>query len=341
MASRKSILLAKTAFLSLLAMPALAESPISSFFNFSGEAKKDGAPAKKTPAAKAPAAAVAVEPEASMAIEVKKDSAVKGALEKAKTETGKAVTKSKDAGKADVVKPEETAITIETETKSEVGNPAEAKEEIKIGVKSDVKTETKTETKEEPKKAEEPKVETPKAVIVEEPIDEAKEQPKDAKKEELKRPIETNPPPPEDASVDYSKTLFGVAKANGAGMFVQLFTDAGLGLRLKGPGHQTVFAPSDAAFAKLGGKFLEDLKKKDNSDQLNAILTYHIVNGSLTTKELRGAINEPNASQGAILRIDGTGSDILVGSGKVTKSDISATNGTLHIIDTVQIPPTP
>ncbi len=112
---------------------------------------------------------------------------------------------------------------------------------------------------------------------------------------------------------------------------------------LKGPGPFTVFAPTDAAFKKLPAETLEDLLKPENKEKLSKILKYHVINGTSVTS---GDINNMTLPSQVItlsdlrLIVDKNGNTVKVNDAKVTVPDVSNTNGIIHIIDTVLLPPT-
>ncbi len=108
---------------------------------------------------------------------------------------------------------------------------------------------------------------------------------------------------------------------------------AGLVDALKGKGPLTVFAPNDDAFAKLPKGTVEDLLKPENRDKLTAVLTYHVVPGKI----LLGA-QSPATLEGQPLAIKTTGA-FEVNGAKVIATDVAASNGVIHVIDTVLTPP--
>ena len=112
---------------------------------------------------------------------------------------------------------------------------------------------------------------------------------------------------------------------------------AGLVETLKGAGPFTVFAPSDAAFAKLPAGTVENLIKPENKAKLAAILTLHVVPGKVMAADVAGKKATPASAQGEMLHVDGT-NGVIVNGAKVTAADISCTNGVIHIIDTVILP---
>jgi uncharacterized surface protein with fasciclin (FAS1) repeats len=112
---------------------------------------------------------------------------------------------------------------------------------------------------------------------------------------------------------------------------------AGLVETLKGKGPFTVFAPTDAAFAKLPKGTLDDLLKPENKAKLTAILTYHVVPGQVMAAQ---AAKLPSAKtvNGAMLTIHAKGGMVMVDNATVTTADIACTNGVIHVIDTVVLP---
>ncbi|NWG92851.1 MAG: fasciclin domain-containing protein [Parvularculaceae bacterium] len=133
-----------------------------------------------------------------------------------------------------------------------------------------------------------------------------------------------------------------VDTAVSAGQFTTLVAAvqaAGLESALRAPGPITVFAPTDAAFAALPAGTVDDLLKPENKDKLAAILTYHVANGKTKSKDLVGKRLEVTTLNGAKLSVDGT-NGVKVGPATVTKADNWASNGVIHVIDTVLLPPT-
>ena len=112
---------------------------------------------------------------------------------------------------------------------------------------------------------------------------------------------------------------------------------AGLVETLKGDGPFTVFAPTDEAFAKLPAGTVEDLLKPENKEKLVAILTYHVVPGKVMSSDIAGKKTEAKTVQGSMLEIDAT-DGVMIDNAKVIKADIVASNGVIHVIDTVVMP---
>ena len=106
---------------------------------------------------------------------------------------------------------------------------------------------------------------------------------------------------------------------------------------LKGDGPFTVFAPTDAAFAKLPEGTVETLLKPENKDKLVAILTYHVVPGKVNASQVVTMTSAPTAN-GAELAIRVDGESVFVNDSRVTATDIYASNGVIHVVDTVILP---
>ena len=131
-----------------------------------------------------------------------------------------------------------------------------------------------------------------------------------------------------------------VDTAVGAGQFKTLaaaLKAAGLVSTLKGSGPFTVFAPTDEAFAKLPKGTVEDLLKPENKAKLTAILTYHVVPGKVMAADV-AKISSAKTVQGEALTVQVQGSTVMVDAARVTKADVAAANGVIHVIDTVLMP---
>jgi len=132
-----------------------------------------------------------------------------------------------------------------------------------------------------------------------------------------------------------------VDTAVAAGQFKTLaaaLTAAGLVDTLKGPGPFTVFAPTDAAFAKLPAGTVDTLLKPESKAKLTAILTYHVVAGKVMDADVV-KLNEAKTVNGAIVAVKVDGGNVMINNAKVTTADIEASNGVIHVIDTVLLPP--
>lgn len=106
---------------------------------------------------------------------------------------------------------------------------------------------------------------------------------------------------------------------------------------LKGTGPFTVFAPTDAAFARLPKGMLGGLLEPRSRDRLTAILTYHIVPGTVVAAEV-ATMGTVVTMHGGTLPVTASRSGISVGGANVITADLDASNGVLHVIDTVLIP---
>ncbi len=127
-----------------------------------------------------------------------------------------------------------------------------------------------------------------------------------------------------------------VDTAVAAGNFKTLATAlqaAGLVATLKGPGPFTVFAPTDAAFAKVPKADLDALLA--DKAKLTAVLTYHVVPGKVMAKDVKAG--KAKTVQGSELTL-ATAGGVTVDNAKVTTADIAADNGVIHVIDTVLMP---
>jgi uncharacterized surface protein with fasciclin (FAS1) repeats len=132
-----------------------------------------------------------------------------------------------------------------------------------------------------------------------------------------------------------------VDTAKQAGSFTTLVTAvkaAGLVQALKGDGPFTVFAPSDEAFAKLPQGTLEALLKPENKEKLASILTYHVVSGKVMSDDVKAG--RVTTLQGSQLNISAAAGGWMVDQAKIVKTDVTASNGVIHVIDTVIMPET-
>jgi uncharacterized surface protein with fasciclin (FAS1) repeats len=132
-----------------------------------------------------------------------------------------------------------------------------------------------------------------------------------------------------------------VEVAQGAGQFNTLVAAAkaaGLAGALSAPGAKTVFAPTDAAFAKLPKGTVENLLKPQNKAKLRAILSYHVVGGkTLLAKDIPAGSTHVRTLNGQQLTVKKHGG-VSVNGSKVVKADVKADNGVIHVIDKVLLP---
>ncbi len=110
---------------------------------------------------------------------------------------------------------------------------------------------------------------------------------------------------------------------------------AGLVETLSGPGPFTIFAPTNAAFAKLPAGTVESLLKPENKDKLIAILTYHVVPAQVLAKDVKAGAAPTVNGKTVTLATDG---GVTVNGAKVIAADLVGTNGVSHVIDTVILP---
>lgn len=127
-------------------------------------------------------------------------------------------------------------------------------------------------------------------------------------------------------STDFLSTLVAAVKA---GDLVET---------LKSDGPFTVFAPTNDAFAALPEGTLESLLKPENKEKLIAILSYHVVPGSVKSTDLSDGMNATTV-QGSDIKVGISGSGVKINDASVTSADIMASNGVVHVIDKVILPP--
>jgi len=127
------------------------------------------------------------------------------------------------------------------------------------------------------------------------------------------------------ASTDFLSTLVAAVKA---GDLVDV---------LKGDGPFTVFAPTNEAFAKLPAGTVEELLKPENKAKLVEILTYHVVAGKVKSTDLKDGQKEKTV-QGQEITVSLKDGKAMINNATVTAADIEATNGIVHVIDTVIMP---
>ena len=114
-----------------------------------------------------------------------------------------------------------------------------------------------------------------------------------------------------------------------------LLQEAGLAGTLEGKGPFTVFAPTDAAFAKVPKATLASLMK--NKAKLRAVLLYHVVTGKVTAAQAM-KLHSAKTLEGKSLTVRINGGKVIVGGATVTKADVMASNGVIHVINKVLIP---
>lgn len=152
----------------------------------------------------------------------------------------------------------------------------------------------------------------------------------------------STPPTPssgEPTTATPNDNVVALAAANGSfKTLTEALKSAGLTETLSGEGPFTVFAPTDEAFAALPQDALQELLKPENKEVLVKILTYHVVPGKVTSSDLKtGAVK--TVEGGAVdVKID-SATGVMVNDAKVVQPDIQASNGVIHVIDKVILPP--
>jgi uncharacterized surface protein with fasciclin (FAS1) repeats len=134
--------------------------------------------------------------------------------------------------------------------------------------------------------------------------------------------------------------LVAVATSNGQfNTLLAAAAAAGLVETLQGPGPFTLFAPNDAAFQALPAGTVEGLLKPENKEKLAGILTYHVVPGSVASSSLTGVADVATVN-GATVKIDASTAGVVkINDAMVVAADVPASNGVIHVIDKVIMPP--
>jgi len=136
-----------------------------------------------------------------------------------------------------------------------------------------------------------------------------------------------------------SKDVVDTAVANGSFKTLAAALEAaGLVETLKGAGPFTVFAPTDAAFAKLPAGTVENLLKPENKDQLRRVLTYHVVSGKVGSADVT-KMRSAKAVSGDTISVAVKDGKVMINNATVVTADVGASNGVIHVIDTVILPP--
>jgi len=132
-----------------------------------------------------------------------------------------------------------------------------------------------------------------------------------------------------------------VATAQAAGSFNTLVAALAAGdlvTTLKGTGPFTVFAPTDAAFSRLPAGTVETLLQPENKAMLQSVLTYHVIAGKVMAADVV-TLTSANTLQGAAVTITVTGTTVKVNDATVVQTDVEASNGVIHVVDAVLLPP--
>jgi uncharacterized surface protein with fasciclin (FAS1) repeats len=156
--------------------------------------------------------------------------------------------------------------------------------------------------------------------------------------ETTEAPAATEAPAEDGEDMDEAGTIVDVAVANGSfETLVAAVTAAGLAETLSSEGPFTVFAPTDDAFAALPEGLVDCLLLEENIDPLTAILTYHVVDGAVMSTDLTDG--PVPTLQGEEITVDLTDGVTLNDSVNVAAADVEASNGVIHVIDGVLVPP--
>ncbi|MDZ8107630.1 MAG: fasciclin domain-containing protein [Nostoc sp. DedQUE12a] len=146
-------------------------------------------------------------------------------------------------------------------------------------------------------------------------------------------------PQPGGTSETQGKNLLALAESNASfTTLTKALKAAGLTGALQGKDNLTIFAPTDAAFAKLPADAVRDLLKPENKEVLLKLLTYHVVPGKVLSSDLKSG--EVKSLEGGAINVKVDGANgVTVNDAKVTQADITASNGVIHAIDNVILPP--
>ncbi|BAM03222.1 fasciclin domain-containing protein [Phycisphaera mikurensis] len=134
------------------------------------------------------------------------------------------------------------------------------------------------------------------------------------------------------------KDLVGTALENGS--FTTLLAAAeaaGLVETLKSEGPYTLLAPTDAAFAKLPAGAIADLLKPENKEKLKSVLLYHVVDGKALAEDVSG-MSEVETLEGSMVEVSTEDGKVMLNDATVEAADVMASNGVIHVIDTVLMP---
>jgi len=156
------------------------------------------------------------------------------------------------------------------------------------------------------------------------------------------KPTTISPKPTEvrRGTVGKKSNIVEVAVANGSfKTLVAAVKAAGLVDTLSGKGPFTVFAPTDAAFAKLPAGTVETLLKPENKSALVKVLTYHVVAGKVEAKDIKDGSVLVKTVDGGSIKVTKSAKGVVIDNSKVVAADVKASNGVIHVIDTVLLPP--
>jgi uncharacterized surface protein with fasciclin (FAS1) repeats len=150
--------------------------------------------------------------------------------------------------------------------------------------------------------------------------------------------VPTTTETPTDPTATTGETIVDVAAANGSfNTLVAAVQAAGLEPTLSGEGPYTVFAPTDEAFAALPEGTVEKLTKPENQAALQQILSYHVVEGEVPAAEIQSG--PVGTVEGGDLEVTADAGEVTVNGASVVQPDVVASNGVIHVVDTVLLPP--
>lgn len=145
-------------------------------------------------------------------------------------------------------------------------------------------------------------------------------------------------PASEGTTTAQGETIVAVASANENFSTLEAALEAaGLTETLAGEGPFTVFAPTNAAFVALGKEKVQALLKPENKEKLIKVLTYHVVPGQVLSTQLRPGTTK--TVEGGTVRVMVKDGKVKINNAQVTQADVKASNGVIHVIDTVLLPP--
>lgn len=149
------------------------------------------------------------------------------------------------------------------------------------------------------------------------------------------------PPPAASTATAAKGDIIETARSAGQfTTFLKAVEATNLTTVLKTNANLTVFAPTDAAFAALPAGELDKLMLPENRAQLQKLLTYHIVNARVDSTKIRGAKGPVPTVAGGTVELDGSGEGLMVNDADITKPDLMASNGVIHVVDKVLTPGT-
>ncbi len=156
---------------------------------------------------------------------------------------------------------------------------------------------------------------------------------------EIEIPTIQSPPTTPITKIKETRNLVDLAQANGSfKTLLKALDAAGLKKTLQGTGPFTIFAPTDAAFAELPQNAVNDLLKPENKEVLLKILTYHVVSGKVLSSDLKSGEVKSLQGDPITVKVD-QATGVMVNDAKITQADIQGSNGVIHQINKLILPP--